>query len=307
VTASTSFDAIGTTATIVVTDPARLLQARTLLAAQLEELDRTCSRFRPDSELAHVNARAGRAVAVTPLLAVLVGVALDAARETDGLVDPTLGAQLRAAGYDRTFALVRARERWTIAPAPPRARWDEVELDGRGGLLLAPRGCELDLGASAKAFAADRAATSLAGAAGCGVLVSLGGDIAVAGEPPAGGWPVRVADDHDAPLDGPGPVVALAHGGLATSGTAVRRWRTDLGEAHHVLDPRTGRPAPTPWRTVTVAARTCLDANVAATAALVLGHDAPEWLRQRGLTARLAAPDGSLVHVNGWPVEAAAA
>jgi FAD:protein FMN transferase len=307
VTASTSFDAIGTTATILVTDAARVLQARALVAAQLDELDSTCSRFRPDSELARVNARAGRAVAVTPLLAVLVGVALDGARETDGLVDPTLGAQLRAAGYDRTFALVRARERWTIEPAPPRARWDQVELDGRGGLLLAPHGCELDLGASAKAFAADRAATSVAAATGSGVLVSLGGDVAVAGEPPPGGWPIRIAEDHAAPLDAPGPVVGLERGGIATSSTAVRRWRTDRGEAHHVIDPRTGRPARTPWRTVTVAARTCLDANVAATAALVLGHDAPEWLRQRRLPARLVARDGSLLHVGGWPAEAIAA
>jgi thiamine biosynthesis lipoprotein len=101
--------------------------------------------------------------------------------------------------------------------------------------------------------------------------------------------------------------VALEQGGIATSSTAVRHWRTDGGEAHHVLDPRTGRPAATPWRTVTVAARTCLDANVAATAALVLGRAAPEWLRLRGLTARIAARDGSLVHIGGWPVEAAAA
>jgi FAD:protein FMN transferase len=307
VTAATSFEAIGTTATVVVTEPERLLQARTLLTWQLDELDRACSRFRSDSELAHANARAGETVPVGPLFAAVVAAALDAARDTDGLVDPTLGAQLRAAGYDRTFALVRARERWTIAAVPPRARWEGVELDSHLGILCLPRGCELDLGASAKAFAADRAARSLAAATGCGVLVSLGGDVAIAGEPPPGGWSVRIADDHTAPLDAPGPVVALPAGGLATSSTSVRRWRTDTGEAHHVLDPRTGRPARTRWRTVSVAAASCLDANVAATAALVLGDAVALWLRERALPSRLVARDGSVVVLGGWPAEAEAA
>jgi thiamine biosynthesis lipoprotein len=307
VTAATSFEAIGTTTTVVVTEPERLLHARTLLTWQLDELDRACSRFRPDSELARANARAGETIPVGPLFAAVVAAALDAARDTGGLVDPTLGAQLRAAGYDRTFALVRARERWTIAPAPARARWEEVELDSHAGLLRLPRGCELDLGASAKAFAADRAARSLAEATECGVLVSLGGDMAVAGEPPLGGWSVRISDDHTAPLDAPGPVVALRAGGLATSSTTVRKWRTDAGEAHHVLDPRTGRPTHTRWRTVSVAAASCLDANVAATAALVLGDAAVPWLRERALPSRLVAHDGSVVVAAGWPAEAAAA
>jgi thiamine biosynthesis lipoprotein len=308
VTATASFEAIGSTAVVVVGDPGRLPLARRLLAMQLDELDRACSRFRDDSELARANTHAGEPVAVSPLLAFALRAALDAARETGGLVDPTLGAQLGAAGYDRTFSLVRARDTWRIAPRTPRrADWREVELDSSAGLLRTPQDCELDLGATAKALAADRAAASIANVAGCGVLVSLGGDIAVAGEPPAGGWPVRIAHDHAAPLDMPGPVVALQAGGLATSSTAVRRWPTDHGEAHHVLDPRTGRPARTPWRTVTVAGSSCLDANVAATAAIVLGHDAPEWLRQRGLPSRLAGVDGSVVTVCDWPSEELAA
>ena len=116
-----------------------------------------------------------------------------------------------------------------------------------------------------------------------------------------------IADDHNAPLDGAGPVVEITAGGLATSGTAVRRWATDHGEAHHLLDPQTGRPAITPWRTVTVAAATCLAANVASTAAVVLGEDGARWLEERLLPARAVRRDGSVVTLGGWPAEREAA
>jgi thiamine biosynthesis lipoprotein len=289
----------------VATEPASLGAASELLRERLRALDLTCSRFRADSELAWVNAHAGAAVSVSPLLARAVRVALDAARTSGGCVDPTLGSQLRAAGYDRTFALVRERATWRLAPAPPqREAWRAVELDDEQRFLLVPEGVELDLGATAKALAADDAAHAIAAAVGAGVLVSLGGDIAVAGPAPAGGWPVRIAENHSAPLTDAGPTVAIATGGLATSSTSVRRWPTEQGEAHHVLDPRSGRPAVTPWRTVTVAAATCLEANVAATAALVRGAEAVDGLAAARLPARLVRRDGSVVHVAGWPDEA---
>jgi thiamine biosynthesis lipoprotein len=293
-TASASFPAIGTTAVVVVPDRADLLRARGLLITQLDELDRTCSRFRDDSELSQL--KSGNSV--SDLLTAYVGAALAVARDTDGLVDPTLGAQLRAAGYDRTFTLVEARDGWTFRPAPKRVAWREVELtDGR---LHMPRGCELDLGATAKALAADRAAHAIADALQSPVLVSLGGDIATAGDHR---WSVRVAEQ----LDGDGPCIAIRSGGIATSSVTARRWRTNRGLAHHLIDPRTGLPSHSCWRTATVVARTCLDANAAATAAIVLGDDAVSWLRERGLTARLVATDGGVVHVGGWPAEANAA
>jgi thiamine biosynthesis lipoprotein len=306
--ATASFPALGTTAVVAVTSSSRLELAHALLVAELDQIDRACSRFRDDSELAHVNACAGEWVELGPTLLAAVRVAVDAAHATDGLVDPTLGADMRAAGYDRTFALVQAREGWRVELRHrPRASWRHIELDDENAVLRVPAGVELDLGATAKAFAADRAARAIAKATSCGALVSLGGDIGVAGEPPNGGWCVRLADDHAAPLEGAGPRVVLNAGGLATSGTSVRRWRTDRGEAHHVLDPQTGRPARTPWRTVSVAAHTCLDANVAATAAIVLGGEAPEWLEQRGLPSRLVATDGAIVMVAGWPADEEAA
>lgn len=309
-TATASFRALGTSAAVVVTRRSRLALARHLLAAEIDRIDRACSRFRADSELARVNERAGELVRVGPTLLAAVRAAAAAARATDGLVDPTLGADLRAVGYDRTFALVKQRGGWTIEPrrrARRDAGWQLIELDDESGVIRLPRGVELDLGATAKALAADRAAGAIAAATNCGALVSLGGDIAVAGDPPTAGWCVLVADDHAASFDAAGPKVAIHTGGLATSGTAVRRWNTDRGEAHHLLDPSTGLPARTPWRTVSVAAPTCLDANVAATAAVVLGESAPGWLRRRGLPARLVANDGAIVTVAGWPADAEAA
>lgn len=293
-TSSTSFPAIGTTALVAVPDRADLLRARGILVAQLDELDRVCSRFRDDSELSQLQS----GDSVSDLLADYVAAALTAARDTNGIVDPTLGAQLRAAGYDRTFTLVEARDGWTFRAVPARASWRDVELTGR--TLRIPRGCELDLGATAKALAADRAAHAIADALQSPVLVSLGGDIATVGEHE---WSVRVAER----LDGDGPCVAIGAGGIATSSVITRRWRTDRGVAHHLIDPRTGRPVRSCWRTATVVAPTCLDANVAATAAIVLGDGAVSWLRDRSLTARLVADDGAIVHIGGWPSEADAA
>jgi FAD:protein FMN transferase len=307
VTAACSFPALGTTATVVVVDPAAVEGARAAVEHELAAFDAACSRFRDDSELSRVNRAAGRPVRVGPVLLDGIRTALDAARRSGGLVDPTVGRPLRLAGYDRTFRLVAARDPGRfVARFEHVAGAGRVDLDEACSLVQVPEGVELDLGATAKALAADRAAAAAAEAASCGVLVSLGGDIAIAGEPPRGAWPVRIADDHRASLDGPGPVVALAVGGLATSGTAVRRWRAGEAELHHVLDPRTGRPAKTPWRTATVAAATCVHANTASTAALVLGDDAPAWLEERGLPARLVPREGAVVAVAGWPEEEAA-
>jgi thiamine biosynthesis lipoprotein len=302
--ATARFEALGTSAVVSVTDEGSLNEARELLARELAAVDRACSRFRDDSELVHANARAGTPVRISRLLADAVRVALEAARSSQGLVDPTLGANLRAAGYDRTFSLVRERETWQISAVPARsASWRDVELDETTRTLQVPAGVELDLGATAKAWASDRAAARIAEVTGCGVLVSVGGDVAVAGLAPNGGWSIRVADDHAAELETPGPVVAITTGGLATSGVAVRRWATDQGEAHHLIDPRTGQHAVTPWRTVSVAAASCVAANTASTAAIVLGADAPAWLVQHGLPARAVRTDGAVLTICGWPAE----
>jgi thiamine biosynthesis lipoprotein len=159
----------------------------------------------------------------------------------------------------------------------------------------------LDLGSTAKAFAADRAAADIARTLACGVLVNLGGDIAVAGDPPQGGWLVRVCEEHDAPQDAPGPLMSITSGGVATSSIVRRTWRQGDRDVHHIVDPRTGDLPEPVWRTVTVAAATCVDANTASTAAVVLAGTAQAWLEQRGLPARLVGIDGDVTTVTGWP------
>jgi thiamine biosynthesis lipoprotein len=304
--ASVSFPALGTTALLCVAEADGLRAAHDELENELAQLDEACSRFRDDSELARLNTAGGEAVRVSPLLFEAVEVAVSAAASTGGLVDPTIGRSLRLAGYDQRFASVRLRDGSTFRPSfAPVPGWRQLELDHARRSVRVPAGVELDLGATAKALAADRSARAAARASGTGVLVSLGGDIAVAGQAPPGGWPVRIADDHASGLDEPGPIVAIAAGGLATSGTTVRRWLAGETELHHIVDPATGRPAQTPWRTVSVTGPSCVDANVASTAALLLGEDAPAWLEERGVAARLVRASGAVAYAGGWPEDPA--
>jgi thiamine biosynthesis lipoprotein len=264
------WSAIGTTAVLILTDAAVLAPARGLLASELERIDRAASSYRADSELTHLNARAGTTIAISAALAEAIATACRAAAISGGLVDPTLAGD---------------------------PGWRAISLTDWSVRL--PAGTRLDLGATAKALCADRAARRIAAATGAGVLVSLGGDIAVAGAAPAGGWPIHVSDDHRADPDGPGQRVTICEGALATSSATVRRDRD--GRGHHIIDPRRGTPAEVHWRTASVTAATCVDANTAATAAIILGSDAPAWLDRQGLSARLVHRDGSVVTVGGWP------
>jgi thiamine biosynthesis lipoprotein len=306
-TATVVFPALGTTATLAVTQRARLAAARTVVDAEIAACDRACSRFRSDSDLSRLNAGRGRPVAVSSRLVDDLLAGLRAARLTDGAVDPTVGKALISLGYDRDFPLVAAARPAPIVTFAPVAGWRCLTVDARKGLARVPAGVAVDLGATAKARCADLAASAAAARAGCGVLVSLGGDVAVAGPPPTGGWKVRVADDASASAEAgaPGQTVEIQTGGLATSGVTVRKWRRGHLDLHHVIDPRTGRSAQVVWRTVSVAAGSCTDANIAATAAIVLGQEAPAWLAAHRLPARLVAPDGAVSVVGGWPSDEA--
>ncbi|HYW26882.1 MAG TPA: FAD:protein FMN transferase [Terriglobales bacterium] len=301
------FTALGTGVRVLAAGDRSLEAARAAVERELTAVDEACSRFRPDSELVRAQGAAGRAVPVSTLLAQIVAASLRAARMTGGAVDPTVGTAMRRIGYDRDFALVADGDPGAVPlRVEPVPGWRSVELDASRRLLRVPAGVELDFGSTAKAFAADLAARSAAAAAGCGVLVSLGGDIAMAGPPPEDGWRVLVAEDHAAPLDGPGQVIRLAGGALATSSTTVRRWRRGDTDVHHIVDPATGMPAAGRWRTATVGAATCVDANAAATASIVWGDRAADWLRKYRLPTRLVAQDGSVVLVAGWPEEGGA-
>ncbi|HLI42663.1 MAG TPA: FAD:protein FMN transferase [Streptosporangiaceae bacterium] len=297
----TRFRVWGTTAVLVVTDPAALPHACRILRDELAAFGAACDRFRDDSELTRVNAADGAPVRVSPLLADIVTAALRAARLTGGDVDPTVGRALIGAGYDRDFAAMPAD-----GPAVPATKvpgWTHVTFCPASRTLRLPRGTLLDLGATAKAYAADHAVRRIRGSLGCGTLVGLGGDICAAGSPPPGGWQVRVTDDHAASPEVPGQVIAISGGGLATSSTTVRAWRRGGRRLHHIIDPATGQPASGCWRTASVAAATCADANAAATAAIIRGTRAAGWLAGLGLPARLVGHDGSVTTVAGWPAD----
>ena len=269
----------------------------------MAEVDRAVSRFRDDSELQRVNDAAPRLVPVSALTLALVETALDVARSTDGAVDPTVGRHVAAWGYDADIDAVRAGGRRPAAPAslvPPD--WRRVSVDHGLRRVGVARGVRLDLGATAKAWTADEAARRLAARHHRPVLVELGGDLAVAGPAPAP-WRVRVAET----AYGAGEVVGVTHGGVATSSTAARRWRTPAGEAHHIIDPRTGAPADGGLRSATVWAPTCVRANASSTAAVVWGAAAPARLERAGVPARLVADDGAVLHTAGWPAEERAA
>ncbi len=285
--ASASWRALGTLVQLLVTDLAALPEARRMLEDDLAAVDATCSRFREDSEIRSLT---GGRYRISPLLAEAIGVALRAARLTDGDVDPTVGAAMSAAGYDRDFQQIEPNGpplRLTVRQVPG---WREIRLDGRS--LTLPTGVRLDLGATAKAWAADRSAARIARQLGGGVLVSLGGDIAVAGSPPPAGWRIRVQDvtgPADETPDGPYALIAIRDGGLATSSTTARRWQRGGDVLHHILDPRTGLPAEPVWRTVSVAAGSCADANAASTG-LHRGRLARRFRASAELTSRLRLP-----------------
>ncbi len=301
--AAADFASIGVEVRLVVTDPAGLQDGTALLGERLAALDLAASRFRPDSEVAYVAAAGGRPVRVSPLLVELVDAALTAAADTGGAVDPTMGAALAGAGYDRDFSLVAASGPVLRMPARPAPGWRQVALDRQRCLLRVPPGLCLDLGATAKAIAADRAASLLATRLGCGVLVSLGGDIAVCGTPPPGGWQVEVRErpGADEPGDAAPQLVAITGGGVATSSVLNRSWTRGPRSLHHLLDPRTCQPVRSPVRTATVAAPTCLAANTASTAAVVQGARAAGWLAGCGLPSRLVSAGGRVDAVAGWP------
>jgi thiamine biosynthesis lipoprotein ApbE len=303
-TNAATWSALGCVVRVVVTDPDALPAAVELLEEGLRAIDHACSRFRADSELIQAQAKVNGPIPVSPLFGAALDAALRAARLTDGLVSPTVADSIVAFGYDRDFSDLPEDGPSPIEPEPPMFTWRAVCLSADRTTVSLPAGTRLDLGATAKALAADRAAARIAAVCGCGVLVSLGGDITVAGKAPPEGWSVRVQDSpgpiDDAPI-GSSCVIALVDGALATSSVQHRRWRRGGRSYHHIIDPRTGRPARSPWRTVSVTAASCVDANIASTAAVVMGEPAVSWLTVRGLPARLVGTDGGILRVNGWP------
>jgi thiamine biosynthesis lipoprotein len=231
---------------------------------------------------------------VSPMFAALLRVALDAAERTDGDLDPTLGAALIGLGYDRDYLLIGPDDRPPVRHR--RTDWRAIRL--AGDRLSVPAGTVLDLGATAKAAAADHCAQLTHRQLNVGVLVTLGGDLATAGPAPDGGWRIDVQDRDEDPADA---VTLPAGAALATSSTQRRVWRRGGTRMHHVLDPRTGLPVAPVWRSTSVVAGNCVAANTLSTAALIRGRAATGWLRTVGAPARLVDATGTVHTVNGWP------
>ena len=236
-------------------------RASSRVRALFHDVDRRFSRFIPESELSSVNARAGRPQTVSAAFAELLARALAAARETGGLFDPTILPALVAAGYDRDYEELLAGP--PVAPSRPPAsgRWSDVALDGRS--LLLPLGAALDFGGIAKGWAVDQAVACVADLPWA--LVDAGGDLGVAGRPEQP-VPVGIADPSDAGIE----ILRLEvdGGALATSSTVGRAWGAGL---HHLIDPRTSRPARTGVLQATAWAPTCTEAEVRAKWALLGG------------------------------------
>ena len=299
VLSSATFPAMGTSITVAVADSLALGPALATAREVVTLIDETCSRFKPGSELSRLNRDAGGPPRrVSSLLAEALAAALDAAAATDGLVDPTLGRLIERIGYTVTFGDLELDGPPIEVERRAAPGWNRVGYEADACTVQLPDDAALDLGAVGKAWAADRAAAAAARRSGCGVLVSCGGDVAVSGPVPAEGWRVRVSERPD--TDDWQDVLVL-DGGIATSGITARSWRRGNHVYHHILDPLTGLPAESPWRMVSVAAASCAEANAAATASVILGALAPDWLEDLHLPARLVDMAGRVVIVGDWP------
>ena len=294
--------ALGTSMRVIVTRPDRLGTAKAAADRVIRAIDEAASRFRTDSELSRINREPGRRIAVSPLMAQALAAGLRGARLSNGAVDPTVGSAVRLAGYDRDFATIPPDGSPIQVSVSRVPGWEAIEFDEAARTVFVPRGVEIDLGATAKALASDLAAAAALEAAGSGgILVSLGGDIALAGDAPSEGWAVQTSEDSSAPIDDDEETIAIRSGGIATSSTTVRRWTRGGVVLHHIIDPATGIPAAGPWRTASVVAGSCVDANIAATAAIVMGEGAIRWLAANKLPARLVDRDGIVHRLAGWP------
>jgi FAD:protein FMN transferase len=299
------FSAWGSTVVVATTSPDAIEAAVMILHEELVAIDEACSRFRPDSELSRVHETGGSPVEVSGLLGEAIETALRVAEDTDGTVDPTVGSAVIELGYDRDFAKVPAASRAGAIGGRPRPApgWRCVEWDRARRRVTVPAGVILDLGATAKALAADRASSLIAAATGSGVLVNLGGDVSLAGPPPDGGWAIGIAVACTTAPEESDVVVAIREGGLASSGTAVRTWVRGDRRVHHIVDPATGANAESRWRLVSVAAPSCVEANTVSTAAIVWGPSAIDRLTGTGLPCRLVGDDGTVVVLGGWPAD----
>lgn len=292
------FRAMGTTISLLL--PVALLYTGTQVVSQLfAQWERVLSRFLSDSELSQLNRQAGKTVKVNDLLFHVLRAALTAAEESEGLFDPTLLTQLQQMGYDRSFDELPAVIPAGKQPLKPGGAWREIKLSYVHKSVTLPSGIGLDMGGIAKGMAVDAALKQLRLLGIRTALINAGGDLAVMGMP-AGyeSWPLEIEGRATS------WVIPFKYGALATSGVSHRSWQQGEHTRHHLIDPRSGESAQSELWTVTVAAATCEQAEVAAKVAFLLGMDAGrDFLKQRGLAGLLVGQDGQWIGVGSWPTE----
>ena len=294
-----NFQIWGLSGTLVTEHEHQLNFAQERLWHWLNEFDETCNRFRNDSEISRVNARAGETVAISATFELALGAALLARDATDGLCDPSVLPALLALGYDVDYDVLKRRGDTALAAPVKGVGVDAFTLDRVAHTLTLAPGCQLDLGASAKALAADLIANDVAPTGG--VVVEVGGDVAVRGRGPQGLWAIGLSDSLE--VHGNEPRVAIHDGGIATSSRSTRTWRASGQLVNHIVDPRTGSFAVGPYATATVSASSCVLANAFATASLLWGEDAAYHVAQAGWSGRFVRDDGSVEFVGGWPLD----
>ena len=265
----------------------------------LQAFDKSCNRFRCDSEISRLNRRPGETVTISETLELAIAASLRAARATDGLCDPTVLPALLALGYDRDFdEVARRTDLVTSSPVLPLGL-TAIDLNRENHTVTIAPGCQLDLGASAKALVVDLVADDLTVRGG--VVMELGGDVAVRGSGPTGPWVVGVSDSLT--ITGNEPRISLRHGGIATSSIGTRAWKVGDLVVNHIIDPRTGSFAHGTYATASVTASDCVLANAFATAALLWDEEASFHIAQAGWSARLVRTDGTVEFVGGWPLD----
>ena len=262
----TEFPAMGTRCEVVVVadrwETARLVS---LAETTVDSLEALWSRFRPESDISRVNRHPGRPVRVSPLTVLAVGAALDAWRQTGGAFDPTVGSALIDAGYDRTFDEVVRSVHMAPSPAPGP---DAVDLHRVASTISVASGVHLDLGGIGKGLAADQTVATLIEAGASGAMVNIGGDLRADGRPPTGqGWQI----DLDCPGSQRRLHCRIQRGAVCTSSTTRRRWPSDAGPQHHLIQPSSGTPCNTGVLTATVIGATAAACEVLATAAIASG------------------------------------
>lgn len=299
---ATTFNVWGVSGTIATQHQKDLADAERRLWHWIGAVDATCNRFDETSEISRVNRHGAGPVVVSETFERALDAAWRAFSATEGLCDPTVLPALLSLGYVDDYDLIAQRDDIVAGTPVPSPGFNALHWDRDAHTVSPDQGCQIDLGASAKALCADLVATDLAERGG--VIVEIGGDVAVRGQGSNGPWAIGVSDSLS--LTGREPRISIAAGGVATSSTGTRTWRIGAETANHVIDPRTGWYANGDYATASVSASSCVLANAFATAALLWDEDAAFHIAQAGWSARLVRRDGTVEFVGGWPEDGSA-